>query len=338
MSTSTYLNPYSRSVPLCEYCGIRPKFGNFSYCGKTCATQDAKSKPYATPQATTQWTSTDTGQEQSQGYSNTTSVPTDSKATTDPNLCEASYVLVVNCLKRVKSSEQKDDGEMVTHRYCGIMCYEASRNVTVPASMIPAPAPAPAPARTDSIGLREESAIAPIGRKVLLMMQERWKSDTVSMTKLKSIYRVDLPGSVYRRFDFSLQANDGCTVVTTYYGGKAACDIANDNDPAPCNSESCSVCDAIRNAFSHLIYGASSTDGKHGPGIYTFKNPALAHHRAAASAWSPWKRSSNVGNFVLIQCRVVTRGDSTQVTNPYAVRQFARESVDATWVFNVAFL
>lgn len=206
---------------------------------------------------------------------------------------------------------------MVTHRYCGILCYEASRNATVPASMIPAPAPAPASGRTDSIGLREEGASAPIGRKILLMMQERWDSDAVSMTKLKSIYRVDLPGQVYRRFDFALQANDGCTVVTTYYGAKAACDIANDSDPGPCNLESCSVCEAIRSAFSHLVYGASSADGKHGPGIYTFTNPALAH-QAAVSDSSTRKRGSDNSNHVLIQCRVVTRGDSAQVTNPYA--------------------
>ncbi|KAG8902989.1 hypothetical protein FRC01_009386, partial [Tulasnella sp. 417] len=233
-----------------------------------------------------------------------------------------------NCGKRWKSMELKDDGEMVTHRFCGILCYEASRTAAVPSSMIPAPAPAPAAAssRADAIGLREEGSNAPIGRKVLLMMQERWESDSVSMSKLKSIYRIDLPGSVYRRFDFALQANDGCTVVTTYFGGKTACDIANDSEPAPCNLESCAVCDAIRTAFSQLIYGASSTHGKHGPGIYTYTNPALAHQAAVVgggqtrkpATLGPPARKRLDANFVLLQCRVVTRGDSTQVANPYA--------------------
>ncbi|KAG9041425.1 hypothetical protein FS837_012278, partial [Tulasnella sp. UAMH 9824] len=123
----------------------------------------------------------------------------------------------------------------------------------------------------------------------------------------------------------SRQSNDGCTVVTTYYGGKAACDIANDNDPAPCNLESCAVCDAIRSAFSQVVYGASSTEGKHGPGIYSYTNPALAHQAAVSDsparktpAFDSAARKRSDSNFVLIQCRVVTLGDSAQVKNPYA--------------------
>ncbi|KAG8902991.1 hypothetical protein FRC01_009385, partial [Tulasnella sp. 417] len=335
MATANYFNPYApygQKTAMCDYCGVRPKHGNHPYCGKTCANQSAQGKPYTTiNQPTNQWTSANPGQDQSQGVSNATS---DSKAPTDPSLCEASFCCVLfamplaNCGKRWKSMELKDDGEMVTHRFCGILCYEASRNAAVPSSMIPAPAPAPAAAssRADAIGLREEGSNAPIGRKVLLMMQERWESDSVSMSKLKSIYRIDLPGSVYRRFDFALQANDGCTVVTTYFGGKIACDIANDSEPAPCNLESCAVCDAIRTAFSQLIYGASSTHGKHGPGIYTYTNPALAHQAAVVgggqtrkpATLGPPARKRLDANFVLLQCRVVTRGDSTQVANPYA--------------------
>ncbi|KAG9029380.1 hypothetical protein FS837_003569 [Tulasnella sp. UAMH 9824] len=181
--------------------------------------------------------------------------------------------------------------------------------------MIPAPVPVAAWGRSDTIVLREEDPNAPIRGRILSMMQERWDSDTVSTIKLKSIYRVDLPGKVHRRFDFALQANDGCTVVTTYYGGRAACDIANDSDPTPCNLESYAVYDAIRSAFSQVIYGASSTWGKHGPGIYTFTNPALAHEEALLDS-SHRKRAD--ANFVLIQCRVVTGGNSAQGINPYA--------------------
>ncbi|KAG8922397.1 hypothetical protein FRC00_007484, partial [Tulasnella sp. 408] len=70
--------------------------------------------------------------------------------------------------------------------------------------MIPAAIPVAASSRSDAIALREEDANAPIGKRILFMMQSRWNSDTVSMIKLKSIYRIDLPGKVYRRFDFAL--------------------------------------------------------------------------------------------------------------------------------------
>lgn len=135
-------------------------------------------------------------------------------------------LLPQNCGKRGKSWESKEDGSIVQHRYCGILCHEASRNTTPPASIVPAPAPVAAASRADAITLREEGSNAPIGRKskflgscsrrdpmtehlplltsVLLMMQERWDSNNVSMTKLKSIFRVDLPGKIYRRFDFAL--------------------------------------------------------------------------------------------------------------------------------------
>lgn len=55
--------------------------------------------------------------------------------------------------------------------------------------------------------------------------------------------------------------NDGCPVTTTYYGGVPLCSIANDKDPAPCQSESCDVCDALRNSFGNLPYGPSSGHG-----------------------------------------------------------------------------
>lgn len=316
MSTSNYFNPYGQTAALCEYCGVRPKYGNYSYCGKTCATEGSKWKPPSTSPSTStalpnnyQYAPPPPPPNYTQGQSEIAYYGTtyDSNTSNKSNLCE-------NCGKRGKSWESKEDGSIVQHRYCGILCHEASRSTTPPASIIPAPAPVAAANRADAITLREEGSNAPIGRKILLMMQERWDSNNVSMTKLKSIYRVDLPGKIYRRFDFALQANDGCTVVTTYYGGKAACDIANDSSPAPCNLESCAICDALRTAFSQLIYGASSVDGVHGPGLYTYTNPASAHQSEGLTS----SRHRSDTNFVLIQCRVVTRGNAAEVSNPYA--------------------
>lgn len=36
------------------------------------------------------------------------------------------------------------------------------------------------------------------------MMQKRWKSDKVGSPQVTGVYRIDLSGHVYRRFDLSL--------------------------------------------------------------------------------------------------------------------------------------
>lgn len=44
------------------------------------------------------------------------------------------------CSVRPKSREVNEDGEQITHRYCGILCYEAAQRSISPSSTIPAPA------------------------------------------------------------------------------------------------------------------------------------------------------------------------------------------------------
>lgn len=56
--------------------------------------------------------------------------------------------------------------------------------------------------------------------------------------------------------------------------------------------------------------------GSHGPGLYTYTNPASAHQSEGLTS----SRHRSDTNFVLIQCRVVTRGNAAEVSNPYAVR------------------
>ncbi|KAG8915041.1 hypothetical protein FRC00_008439, partial [Tulasnella sp. 408] len=55
-----------------------------------------------------------------------------------------------------------------------------------------------------------------------------------------------------------------------------------------------------------MPYGASSRDGAYGPGLYTYKNPALAHHLAISDDVDQKQDT----NYVLIQCRVVTQENS----------------------------
>ncbi|KAG8945931.1 hypothetical protein FRC04_012183 [Tulasnella sp. 424] len=146
------------------------------------------------------------------------------------------------------------------------------------------------------------------------MIQERWKSDESHIPKLKVIYRIDLPGQVYRRFDLALQMNEDCLVRTSYYGGIAACSIAHDSNPTPCTSESCGLCDALRTSFGNLPHGASCSDGDYGPGLYTYSNPALAYHAAVPRD----DLQPQGSHFALVQCRVVARADSVPSSSAYA--------------------
>ncbi|KAG8945959.1 hypothetical protein FRC04_012211 [Tulasnella sp. 424] len=191
---------------------------------------------------------------------------------------------------------------------------EAKSPIT-PAASAPTTAPTSNSADSDSVGLLSVDLDSEIGEKIGLKMHERWDSGEITLKKVKAIYRVNLPGRIYRRFDFALQCNDFCTVVTTYYGGIPICDIANDEDPIPCNSVDCLVCETLRNAFSNLFSNTPFDDDTLGPGLLTDLNPALAHQ--AAELNSSQRQQSNT-KVVLIQCRVVTRMSNTGPTNPYA--------------------
>ncbi|KAG8911026.1 hypothetical protein FRC00_007166, partial [Tulasnella sp. 408] len=146
------------------------------------------------------------------------------------------------------------------------------------------------------------------------MMRERWQSDELGIFQLRSVYRIGLSEDVYRRFDLALQTNDGCPVTATYYGCIATCNIVDDEDPAACGSGSCELCDVLRSSFGNLPYGASSRDGIYGPGLYTYKNPALAHDAMISDGG----QQSQDMNHALIQCRVVTQGSSGPGSKSFA--------------------
>lgn len=210
-----------------------------------------------------------------------------------------------NCHARPRSQETEDDGTITTHPYCGFGCFIASQRSIAPAPNVPAPAAAPN-GRSPSRLLMERDG-SPIRRSILFMMRERWHAEELGAPQLKSVYRIDLPGQVYRRFDLALQMNDACPVMTTYYGGVVTCNIADAKHPSPCESDSCEVCDVLCSSFGNIPYGGSSREGAYGPGLYTYRNPALAHHVAIQD--NNFEQTSGM-NYVLIQCRVVAQENS----------------------------
>ncbi|KAG8970952.1 hypothetical protein FRC05_011626 [Tulasnella sp. 425] len=213
------------------------------------------------------------------------------------------------CSVRPKSREVNEDGEQITHRYCGILCYEAAQRSIPPSSTIPAPVVSFEGGKPLKFCI--ERSDTPIGRKILLTMEERWESKEACNPQLRCIYRLDLKGEVYRRFDLALQMNHGCPVQTTYYGGLAKCSIADDQEPATCESELCRLCDALRSSFGNLPYGASSRDGLYGLGLYSYTNPAVAHDAAISGD----DQGTQATQYALIQCRVITQSNSTPNSN-----------------------
>ncbi|KAG8945957.1 hypothetical protein FRC04_012209 [Tulasnella sp. 424] len=287
-------NAYGASTTMCENCHVRWKLAGHNYCSKTCATQ-------ATKQTLNAWQSS---QEQSQTFYD--------RGCADPLRTEE-LALCENCGEKNKSSEIKQDGTVVEHPYCGILCYQESQNPIIPAAPTPpTKAPTPNSEDSDSVSLRAVDMKSEIGQKIRLMLEERWDSDEIALRKLKAIYRINLPGHVYRRFDFALQFNDFCPVITTYYGGIPTCNIANSADPVPCNSTDCHVCGALRSAFNNLFSKGDVYDNN----LWAELNPATAHELAGTT--SQQQQSNKKG--VLIQCRVVTRMDLTELTHPYAGR------------------
>ncbi|KAG8937641.1 hypothetical protein FRC00_003061 [Tulasnella sp. 408] len=135
------------------------------------------------------------------------------------------------------------------------------------------------------------------------MLQERWQSKELGTPHLERLYRIDWSGQVYRRFDLALQMNDACPIMTTYYGGTVTCKIPDDKDPVPCELEACEVCDVISSSFGNIPYGVSSRNGAYGLGLYTYRNPALAHQVAISDDG----RQTRGVNYALIQCRVITQ-------------------------------
>ncbi|KAG8970973.1 hypothetical protein FRC05_011647 [Tulasnella sp. 425] len=171
------------------------------------------------------------------------------------NAYGASTTMCENCGEKNKSSEIKQDGTVVEHPYCGILCYQESQNPIIPAAPTPpTKAPTPNSEDSDSVSLRAVDMKSEIGQKIRLMLEERWDSDEIALRKLKAIYRINLPGHVYRRFDFAF--------------------------------------------------------------LWAELNPATAHELAGTT--SQQQQSNKKG--VLIQCRVVTRMDLTELTHPYAGR------------------
>ncbi|KIO17321.1 hypothetical protein M407DRAFT_33016 [Tulasnella calospora MUT 4182] len=232
---------------------------------------------------------------------------------------QASEMKCKKCGQRPRSRTLLPNGWIQTDLYCGGSDCTALPSVTeFPISSIPTPAAA---GNSDSNSIRPEDLKDPVTKTISVNMKNRWSSDDIELRKLKGICRLDLPGKIYRRFDTALQMNEGCTIITTYYGGRETCGISKDSITRahPCVLESCTLCTAIRSAFGNFLYGSSSHDGTYGPGVYTYVNPASAHQALASNLQGKAK------NYTIIQCRVVIQGKEKKAANPYAA-SFVNES------------
>ncbi|KIO31491.1 hypothetical protein M407DRAFT_219875 [Tulasnella calospora MUT 4182] len=114
--------------------------------------------------------------------------------------------VIQNCHARPKSQEADDDGAVITQPYCGVRCSLASQRYIFPTSTITAPAAASI--GSDTVKLRMERGNTSVRQNISLKMQERWKSGEHGTPQIKGVYRIELSGQVYRRFDTALSFGD----------------------------------------------------------------------------------------------------------------------------------
>ncbi|KIO17219.1 hypothetical protein M407DRAFT_246620 [Tulasnella calospora MUT 4182] len=287
--------------PMCDNCGVQPKFSGFDYCGKTCAAEAEKKKKSAGrgsaagrggPSANPTYSRNGFPQTPTGSYASAASGP---NYGFDSMMCE-------QCGIRPKNQDRQAGGQTVVHPYCGRNCAEAARQKTAQQQAYGQVAAGPAPPVTRLTAMDPTHALA---KHIYDKFQERWDSEEVPPPTVMAIYRIQLPGKFYNRFDGALEMNEGANVITTYYGGQSICEVGCKGEPEGtlCSWESCSICVVLKGAFTTLEFGDDAYDGTYGAGIYTHLSPTMAHR------WTLAKNPEITSCRAIIQCRVVRAGN-----------------------------
>ncbi|KAG8865819.1 hypothetical protein FRB97_004375, partial [Tulasnella sp. 331] len=122
-------------------------------------------------------------------------------------------------------------------------------------------------------------------------------SEQLYRPSIHVVYDIDLPKKYEKRERGG--GFGGFTITTTYYGGQMLCDLGSDGAlfPKLCNWPGCSICIVVTKAFDVLEFGAADNDGPFGRGIYTHRNPAVAHLKTVGKSTNPFR--------AIIACSVV---------------------------------
>jgi len=111
-------------------------------------------------------------------------------------------------------------------------------------------------------------------------------------------YEVFLPRDVFsarKTYRAKLDGEGTTKMVQTFHSAQCICDLGF-NDCRLCTWQSCGICNILKSSFEGFEFGAKSNTGRFGPGIYSFRNPALADEFATSSTSSPYR--------VMIACEV----------------------------------
>ncbi|KAG9038623.1 hypothetical protein FS837_001204 [Tulasnella sp. UAMH 9824] len=207
------------------------------------------------------------------------------------------------CGIRPKNQDRQPGGQVVLHPYCGRNCAEAARQKAAAQQQSFGMSAAGAPQPVTKVTNMDPQHV--LAKHIYEKFQERWDSEEVPAPMVMAIYRIQLPGRFYNRFDGALEMNEGANIITTYYGGQSICEIGckGEAEGALCTWESCSICVVLKGAFSSLEFGDDTYDGTYGPGIYTHLSPAMAHR------WTLAKNPEITPCRAIVQCRVVRAGN-----------------------------
>ncbi|KAI0955785.1 hypothetical protein AcV7_006360 [Taiwanofungus camphoratus] len=116
---------------------------------------------------------------------------------------------------------------------------------------------------------------------------------------VEKVVGIAIPCDVQTRYDNHwgmLETTTSIQELTAYHSAQCICDFGV-RDVGPCNWQSCGICNIIKSSFRAFAFGISCNSGRHGEGIYSCKNPALADKFATSSTSSPYR--------VMLACTVL---------------------------------
>ncbi|TEB34610.1 hypothetical protein FA13DRAFT_1491737 [Coprinellus micaceus] len=111
----------------------------------------------------------------------------------------------------------------------------------------------------------------------------------------EKVYEVLLPRDARNRHDQYRSRNPTYLEVRSFHASQCICDLGT-KEGALCNIRSCGICMVIKSSFKLFAFGTSTSQGRFGDGIYSYRNPALADRFATSCTSSPYR--------VMIACDV----------------------------------
>jgi len=243
---------------MCKYCGVKPKFGGYDYCGRSCGAL-AKAG----------------------GNSGGGGAPANS------TMCEV-------CHQKPKFKETNSQGRVIVYPYCGRACASKASSTQGSSSSAPPKVVNQTP-YTQLIPLAKND---PKYNDVANQFNVSWRNTSKSKPNVVHIYQVLFPqpvvdrynsyrDAVERRGNFQSQGMSAGNQCRRWHGTTRACTLGDDPKNAKlCGQSGCALCNILKTSFNlSFVSGVN----KFGSGIYASSTSAKADDYSNNKVKSPNK-------------------------------------------------